>query len=92
MTTIYTHHGWTPTGAAMVAFVGTALLVLLARGPHETAWIGWRGGRQLLKKEKLTDLSPEAITEGIRIKAGRRPTQGDPEAAEAAVEVGDVRR
>lgn len=92
MTTIYTRHGWTATGAAMVAFVGTALLVLLARGPHETGWIGWRGGHQLLKKEKITDLSPEAITEGIRVKVARQVAQQDPEAVAADVEAAATRR
>ncbi|ORY28266.1 putative membrane protein [Naematelia encephala] len=68
MTKIYNTHGWRPTGGCAVAFVGTALLVLLARGPHETGWVGWHGGAQLFKKERLTDLSPHAITEGRRKK------------------------
>lgn len=69
-----------------MAFVGAAVCVLLARfvisfhaiwnaeklvrGPHETRWIGWRGGTQLLKREKLTDLSPHAITEKVRGEEG----------------------
>lgn len=52
----------------MLAFNGMAILVLLARGPHETGWIGWSGGTQLLKRDKLVDLSPQAITEGKRVK------------------------
>lgn len=113
MTKIYNSSGWRPTGGCAVAFVGVALLVLLARcvlystthfktlscshphriecdpcrfstrssearkgsltgliqirGPHETGWIGWHGGHQLLRKEKLTDLSPEAVTEKQRV-------------------------
>lgn len=53
----------------MLAFVGTSILILLARGPHETGWIGWGGGSQLLKRDALMDLSPQAITEGKRVKA-----------------------
>ncbi|WWC69343.1 uncharacterized protein I206_103281 [Kwoniella pini CBS 10737] len=68
LTHIYNSHGWTPTGGTAVAFIGAALIVLFIRGPHEIGWIGWSGGGQILKKEKLTDLSPEAITEKIKIK------------------------
>ncbi|WWC60976.1 uncharacterized protein I303_103553 [Kwoniella dejecticola CBS 10117] len=68
LTHIYNTHGWTPTGGTAVAFVGAALLVLFVRGPHEVGWIGWHGGGQILKREKLTDLSPEAITEKVRTK------------------------
>ena len=64
MTKIYNSYGWTATGTCAVAFCGTAVLILLARGPHETGWIGWHGGAEVLKRERLTDLSPEAITEG----------------------------
>ena len=38
-------------------------VVRVRRGPHEMLWIGWRGGAQLLKREKLTDMSPHAVTE-----------------------------
>lgn len=69
MTSIYNSHGWRSTGACAVAFVGTALLILLARGPHEHGWVGWRGGTQLLKREEMVDLSPEAITEGRKVAA-----------------------
>lgn len=34
------------------------------RGPHEERWFGWRGGWELLKRPQMTDLSPEALTEG----------------------------
>jgi hypothetical protein len=69
MTSIYNSHGWRSTGACAVAFVGTALLILLARGPHEHGWVGWHGGRHLLKREKMVDLSPEAVTEGRKVAA-----------------------
>ncbi|WRT67277.1 uncharacterized protein IL334_004244 [Kwoniella shivajii] len=68
LTHIYNHYGWTPTGATAVAFVGTAIIILLIRGPHEVGWVGWHGGGQILRKEKITDLSPEAVTEKMRVK------------------------
>ncbi|OCF55750.1 membrane protein [Kwoniella mangroviensis CBS 10435] len=68
LTHIYNTHGWKPTGGTAVAFIGAALVVLFIRGPHEIGWIGWHGGGQILKKEKMTDLSPEAITEKLRVK------------------------
>jgi len=37
---------------------------LTTRGPHEEHWFGWRGGWELLKRPQMTDLSPEALTEG----------------------------
>jgi hypothetical protein len=75
LTKIYNTYGWRPTGGTAVAFVGTAVMILLLRGPHEHRWIGWGGGWQLLKKEKLTDLSPSAITEKVK----GREVVGDPD-------------
>jgi hypothetical protein len=37
---------------------------LMGRGPHEERWFGWRGGRELLRRPAMVDLSPEALTEG----------------------------
>jgi predicted MFS family arabinose efflux permease len=62
MTSIYNSHGWRPTAGCAVAFVGGALVILCLRGPHETGWVGWRGGFGW-RKEKLVDLSPNAVTE-----------------------------
>jgi hypothetical protein len=39
-------------------------LELISRGPHEERWFGWRGGRELLRRPAMVDLSPEALTEG----------------------------
>ncbi|EIW66281.1 hypothetical protein TREMEDRAFT_65551 [Tremella mesenterica DSM 1558] len=64
MTKVYNTHGWYATGATAVAFQGLVLLTLLVRGPHEPGWFGWSGGTQLFRRDKLTDLSPTAITEG----------------------------
>lgn len=66
----------------------------LMRGPHEERWFGWRGGWELLKRPRMTDLSPEALTEGPqrsktevgsemgRVKSAER---GDVEASAAGV-------
>jgi hypothetical protein len=48
-----------------VAFTATAILVIFARGPHESGWVGWSGGWQLVRREKMTDLSPTALTENV---------------------------
>ncbi|WWC89895.1 uncharacterized protein L201_004824 [Kwoniella dendrophila CBS 6074] len=73
LTHIYNSYGWRPTGGTAVAFIGAAILVLLIRGPHESGWIGWSGGGQVLKREKLTDLSPEAITEKVKSNKKSKP-------------------
>jgi hypothetical protein len=72
----------------MLAFVGTAILVLLSRGPHETGWVGWSGGSQVLKREALVDLSPQAVTEGRREKTvvqGAIPGSGEMKDVEMGV-------
>ncbi|WVQ98877.1 hypothetical protein IAU59_006008 [Kwoniella sp. CBS 9459] len=68
LTAIYNRHGWHPTGATAVAFIGCALLILSTRGPHEVGWVGWSGGGQILRRAKLTDLSPEAVTEKVKVR------------------------
>jgi predicted MFS family arabinose efflux permease len=49
---IYAAAGWTGSGSASVGFVGAAILVILARGPWEERWVGWRGGWSMRKKNK----------------------------------------
>ncbi|EAL22725.1 hypothetical protein CNBB1730 [Cryptococcus deneoformans B-3501A] len=68
MTKIYNSHGWYPTAGTAVAFLGVGMLALLLRGPHETGWIGWSGGWKVLKKEKMSDTSANAITEKFKSK------------------------
>lgn len=41
---LYAHGGWVESEAVNIAFVVASLLICLVRGPHETRWIGWRGG------------------------------------------------
>lgn len=52
--------------------MGASILALMARGPHETRWFGWRGGAQLRKRAKLLDLSPDAVTEGVNAMGRER--------------------
>jgi predicted MFS family arabinose efflux permease len=46
---LYADSGWIASGSASVGFVTLAILVGLARGPHEKGWIGWRGGYDMRK-------------------------------------------
>ena len=72
LSTIYNHHGWHALAGTAVAFVFAGICILFLRGPYETRWIGWRGGfRHLLKRDKLTDLSPSAITEVVKGTKGK---------------------
>lgn len=91
ITKIYNAYGWRPAGGCCVAFIGSAVIVLLLRGPHETRWFGWRGGSQLLKREKLTNLSPQAITEKVWVKEEKvAGTMGRSDQAERG-ETGEMR-
>lgn len=51
---IYAAGGWIASGSASVGFIGSAILVMLARGPWETRWVGWRGGWSFKKKDKTS--------------------------------------
>lgn len=51
---IYAAAGWIGSGSASVGFIGAAMLVMLARGPWESRWVGWRGGWSFKKKDKLS--------------------------------------
>lgn len=35
-----------------MGFISAALLVMLARGPWEEGWVGWKGGWSLRKKDQ----------------------------------------
>jgi len=49
---IYAAAGWIGSGSASVGFISAALLVIIARGPWEERWVGWRGGWSMIKKDK----------------------------------------
>jgi predicted MFS family arabinose efflux permease len=46
---LYADGGWIASGSASVGFVTLAILIGLARGPHEKGWVGWRGGYDMRK-------------------------------------------
>ncbi|KAK4687476.1 hypothetical protein P7C73_g2642, partial [Tremellales sp. Uapishka_1] len=66
---------------AMLVALGGASINIGAVGPHEVGWIGWSGGSNVLR-EKMTDLSPEALTEGMRKKKADVEVKGGEKDAE----------
>lgn len=36
--------GWIASGGLSLGIMGFSYVVILARGPHETGWVGWSGG------------------------------------------------
>jgi predicted MFS family arabinose efflux permease len=48
---IYAAAGWIGSGSASVGFISMAILVIIARGPWEEKWVGWRGGWSMKKKD-----------------------------------------
>lgn len=36
--------GWLAAGGLSLAVMAVSYVIVLARGPHETAWVGWSGG------------------------------------------------
>ncbi|KAL5376236.1 hypothetical protein DPSP01_010589 [Paraphaeosphaeria sporulosa] len=49
---IYAEAGWIGSGSASVGFIGAAILIMVARGPWETRWVGWGGGWSFKKKNQ----------------------------------------
>lgn len=41
------------SGSANVGFICAALLICVLRGPHETRWIGWRGGWNMNNNKRV---------------------------------------
>jgi predicted MFS family arabinose efflux permease len=73
---LYAQGGWIWSGSASVGFVCAALVVCLARGPHEQGWVGWAGGCKMRKpravkqaqkdeeKSAMDDQDPKPFTSG----------------------------
>lgn len=56
---LYTIGGWTASSGLSMGFLGLALLVHFARGPHaSTRWLGWQGGSKL-RKQQVVDQEEE---------------------------------
>ena len=49
---VYLDSGWRANAGMCAGFVGAAMLVTLARGPHSKKWLGWDGGHALRKVPK----------------------------------------
>lgn len=49
---IYAAAGWIGSGSASVGFISAAIIVIVAKGPWEERWVGWRGGWSMIKKDK----------------------------------------
>ncbi|KAJ9144192.1 Major facilitator superfamily transporter [Pleurostoma richardsiae] len=67
---LYARGGWHYSGYADVGFVGAAALMVLARGPHETGWLGWRGGWSLKKVVPVEEKSEAAQGAPPDVEAG----------------------
>ncbi|KAI1750293.1 major facilitator superfamily domain-containing protein [Xylaria castorea] len=74
---LYARGGWTWSGGLNIAQLGAALLILVARGPHEKGWVGWGGGWDLSTPE---DMEVSTDSDGSRERQ-------DGEKGEAPVEV-----
>lgn len=49
---LYTRGGWKVSQAFSLALLGAAVVILVARGPHSQKWVGWDGGRKLIKERE----------------------------------------
>jgi len=58
---LYAMGGWHYSGAAEIGFLVAAIVVCVARGPHETRWVGWRGGWG----RRARDETPDEIREEV---------------------------
>ena len=59
---IYENHGgWIASGSLSVGVLVFSLVIILLRGPHETGWIGWRGGWRLGGKAADAESSQIAV-------------------------------
>ncbi|KAB5549547.1 major facilitator superfamily domain-containing protein [Coniochaeta sp. 2T2.1] len=63
---LYAEGGWVPTGVLTIAFVAAGLFLVVVRGPHETGWVGWRGGWDLRVQKKVEKKGFDAERRGER--------------------------
>ncbi|KAH9885659.1 major facilitator superfamily transporter [Xylariomycetidae sp. FL2044] len=50
---LYAQGGWVWSGSCNIAFLGTAVIIALIRGPRETGWIGWSNGWDVRRDDKI---------------------------------------
>lgn len=58
---LYAEGGWTWSGGCNIAFLGAALLVVVARGPREKGWLGWAGGWSIQRDQVVTPKTNESV-------------------------------
>ena len=63
-THLYTGHGWVVSSGLSLGLLGLAFLVLFARGPHSSRWVGWDGGSRLSKKRTKTEAQGDIEASG----------------------------
>ncbi|GAB7361950.1 hypothetical protein MBLNU230_g1988t1 [Neophaeotheca triangularis] len=77
---LYARGGWVVSGSYSVASIGVALLVVAARGPWETGWVGWGGGWSIFKQKTEAKTGEERVKEQGDVDAdlekGDREPQG----------------
>ncbi|KAI1336475.1 MFS general substrate transporter [Xylariaceae sp. FL0016] len=82
---LYAEGGWIWSSSLSIAFIGSAIIVGLARGPRETGWIGWKGGWNVRRDEdpkKATGSSDRVMEDAVQ----------SPEKEQQEVEVTDTNR
>ncbi|KAI0505988.1 major facilitator superfamily domain-containing protein [Xylaria bambusicola] len=65
---LFAQGGWLWSSSMNIGFIGTAILIGLARGPRERGWVGWKGGWNIRKDSGTTEkVGPEVVdTEGTQ--------------------------
>lgn len=62
---LYERGGWVASGSLSVALVALTFVICAARGPWETAWIGWTGGWGLRKRKENTKTDKDEEEKGV---------------------------
>ncbi|KAI1110436.1 major facilitator superfamily domain-containing protein [Nemania sp. NC0429] len=73
---LYARGGWLWSGALNIAQLVVALLLVIARGPHEKGWVGWTGGWDLMKVEVVAAGAGDGTTTGIGTGTGDGDVSG----------------
>ena len=61
--------GWWASGTCSVAILAFSYIIIVLRGPHETRWIGWKGGwrRTSLPERRTQDALPDDAEKGTSL-------------------------
>ncbi|KAI1170975.1 major facilitator superfamily domain-containing protein [Nemania sp. FL0916] len=52
---LYAQGGWLWSGGMNIAAIGVAILIGLARGPRESKWVGWKGGWNVHRDDRIAE-------------------------------------